>query len=84
MGIYFDGIDTAQIVNTIVSNNRNTGMEMFNTININISNTNVSHNDGYGLTIKCSTSIHIDGITSNDNTYYYSKRSGFTSPGSQH
>ena len=29
-----DGIDTAQIVNTIVSNNRNTGMEIFNTINI--------------------------------------------------
>ena len=68
-GIYFEGIDKAQIVNTIVSNNRNTQMEMLDSININISNTTLSHNDGNGLMIQSSNSIHIDGITINDNTY---------------
>ena len=68
LGIYFEGIDTAQIVNTIVSNKRNTGMEMLDSININISNTTVSHNDGDGLMIYSSSSVHIDGITVNKNS----------------
>ena len=66
-GIYFEGIDTAQIVNTIVSNNRNTQMEMLDSININISNTTLSHNDGNGIMILSSSSVHIDGITVNKN-----------------
>ena len=60
MGIYFEGIDTAQIVNTIVSNNRNKGMEMFNSTNIIIGNTTVSHND---FVVYYSSSVHMDGIT---------------------
>ena len=69
-GIHFEGIETAQIVNTIVSNNTDNGMVLLDSININISNTTLSHNDVYGLLIFSSSSIHIDGITINDNTYY--------------
>ena len=66
-GIHFEDIDTAQIVNTIVSNNTDNGMEMFYSKNINISNTTLSHNADYGLLIASSSNINIDGTTVNNN-----------------
>ena len=65
-GIMFELVNASQIENTIASNNMNTGMEMLDSIN---SNSTVSHNAVYGLIIQSSTSIHIDCITINDNTY---------------
>ena len=62
-GIYFDNIDTAQIVNTVASSNSYVGIFLFDSININISNTTLSHNGGGGLMIFSSSSVHIDGIT---------------------
>ena len=78
MGIYFEGIDTAQIVNTIVSNNTSSGMELFDSMNINISNTTVSHNDCDGLMIFSSSNVHIDGITVIKNCVLQSQHTFYT------
>ena len=66
-GIYFEHINTAQIVNTSASNNGYYGISLWNSTNINISNTTISHNDADGLVIAYSSSIHIEGITITDN-----------------
>ena len=55
-GIYFDHINTAQIVNTIVSSNILNGILLLDSININISNITLSHNDIGGF-MPFSTSI---------------------------
>ena len=48
-GIYFEHINTTQIVNTIASNNSHNGISLRKSTNINISNTTLSHNDGWGI-----------------------------------
>ena len=62
-GDFFIDINASQIENTIAANNTDTGMFLVNSINVNISNTTLSRNDGYGLEISYSKSVHIDGIT---------------------
>ena len=61
-GIYFEGMNTTQIVNTISSNNTYAGIQLLRTVNINISNTTVSHNVKFGLLTFSSNYVHIDGI----------------------
>ena len=69
-GIYFEHINTTQIVNTIASNNSHYGIFLRNSTNINISNTTLTHNDRDGLMIYYSSSIHIDGINITDTQNY--------------
>ena len=64
-GIIFEGIDTAKIVNTIVSNNWYTGLLLLDSININISNTNLSRSDISVLEIYFSSSVHIYNVNVN-------------------
>ena len=70
VGISFDDSNTAQIENTIASNNTIYGIYFYASGNINISNTTVSHNIACGLWIDSSTSIHIYDITITDNQDY--------------
>ena len=66
-GITFDKVTASQIENTITSNNEVTGIFLLLTRNINISNTSASHNNGNGIEIYHSISVHFDDITVNKN-----------------
>ena len=67
VGIYFEEMNTTQIVTTIAANNMHAGIQLLKTININISNITISQNVEYGLVIFLSSIVHIDGIIATNN-----------------
>ena len=77
-GILFQNVNASQIENTITSNNEVTGIFLLLTRNINISNTSASHNNGNGLEIYHSISVHIDDITVNKNIPLQSRREKYS------
>ena len=66
-GIHFEHINTAQIVNTIASNNSYIGIYLRKSTNIIISNTTLSHNDGSGIYfLDINTTQIVNTIASNN------------------
>ena len=67
VGIYFKDVNTTQIVNTTASNNMHGGIQVLRTININISNTTLSHNAKYGLVTFLSSIVQVVNTIASNN-----------------
>ena len=67
VGIYFKDVNTTQIVNTTASNNMHGGIQLLRTININISNTTMSHNAKYGLVTFLSSIVQVVNTIASNN-----------------
>ena len=67
VGIYFEDVNTTQIVKTTASNNTHRGIQLLRTININISNTTVSHNARYGLVTLFSSIVQVVNTIASNN-----------------